>query len=165
MSTQGAPPPLYTFSGYTLVPASRNFLSKAKEWTAADEHHSETTSGDFWVNTGRNNNPAVERYVLLDTAGEPVFFFRMTRAIRIDIQFAPGQERSDLVRNSRALICGFSWLRWICQKSHIGQMIFQTANAPLRRFCERKLGFHMTSGECVFGMESLVSAESPKEIV
>jgi len=141
------------------VPADQIYFPTAFAWTNADEFHRWSTNADFWVNTKENANPCIERYVLLDSDNKPVFFFRLTRAARVDIQFAPGRSRRDLLRNRNSLMCGFSWLKWIAQKSNIGQLIFQTSNPPLRAFCEKYLGFHASEGECVFGMEAIVQAE------
>jgi hypothetical protein len=135
----------YHFREYTLRPATEADRDLATTWTAADPWHANTTPPDFWLDQAIG----LESYILEDAEG-PVFFFRMTRAVRLDIQFPPEDPHDDMRKRVRdGLREGFGWLAAVLALSGVHQVIFKSENPELIRSAEKRLGFVPSPGEFV----------------
>lgn len=136
---------MYRFGKYTLRPATEADRPLAAAWVSADEWHANTTEPDFFLSAEKG----IESYVLEDPHG-PVFFFRMTRTIRLDIQFPPDDERQPTHERTReALMAGVEWLAGSLALAGIHQLIFDSTNPLLIRSAEKRLGFHRSPDELV----------------
>lgn len=113
-------------------------------WIAGDSDHRETTAPAFFY----EREPGVECMALEDERGT-VLYFRLTRQLRVDVQFGPTRTRGDLARNRAALKEGFSWLLIRAQQAGYRQLIFRSTVRPLIRFCERWFGFCGSPAELV----------------
>lgn len=78
-------------------------------------------------------------------SGELLFYFRITRVMRIDIQFDP-RRRED---NQQVLQDGFEWLVGMGMKSGYRQLIFDSVTRPLINFCKRRFRFRPSPNELV----------------
>lgn len=141
--------PVYHFHGYTLRPATSEDILMSTAWTAADPWHANTTNPEFWL----DQSPGIESYILEDAEG-PVFFFRMTRAVRLDIQFPPEPPEGDTRKRVRdGLREGFGWLAAVLALSGVHEVIFKSENPELIRSAEKRLGFRYSKGELVHELE------------
>jgi hypothetical protein len=102
---------------------------------AADEHH-KGTEPEFFTELGSVCN-------VYEDDGKPVFFVRGAKALRLDIQFL---DNKDAKRNMAAMIQGFPGLVEKARANGFAEVIFQTNNDFLRKFCEKRLGFEAVSG-------------------
>lgn len=137
----------YRFGKYILRPATDADLATAETWVCADPWHATTTEPEFFL----SHEKGIESFVLEDPDG-PVFFFRMTRTIRLDIQFPPDDEQPTdrpHERTREALIQGVEWLAGSLALAGIHQLIFDSVNPLLIRSAERRLGFHRSPNELV----------------
>lgn len=82
------------------------------------------------------NAAKTEMYTLEDQDG-PVYFFRISREIRVDIQFIPGTRPR---RVMRGLKDGLDWLEDMV-KSNYRAITFDSVYKPLIQFCKKGLGF------------------------
>ena len=103
---------------------------------AQDEYH-RNAKPEFFV------APGTECTVYSDEAG-PILFARVSKALRIDIQFV---SNSDKKRNFRAMLGGFSALAVKAKESGFTEVIFNTSNDALRKFCVRVFGFEESGNE------------------
>src|SRR4051812_21095854 len=127
---------MYKFSEYTLRPVTLEDREHAAQWIAADPDHAGRVSPDFFVNP----EPEAECFLLQDKWGEPIFYFKMERAVRLHIQFGPTANKDDRLRTMAALEAGLNWLERSSAKAGIRQIIFSSTFAPLVRFCQKHLG-------------------------
>jgi len=137
----------YRFGKYILRPATDADLALAETWVCADPWHANTTPAEFFL----NHEKGIESFVLEDPDG-PVFFFRMTRTIRLDIQFPPDDAQptdQPHERTREALMAGVEWLASSLALAGIHQLIFDSDNPLLIRSAERRLGFHRSPNELV----------------
>lgn len=126
----------YTFFGYTLRPATAEDIELARAWTAADPDHRGVIAPEFWVEQA----PGIDSYVLVDAAG-PVFFFRMQRAVRLFVQFAPIRNKEDEKRAREGIFHGVNFLAAALSKVHIAEMLFDSASKLLRLYVVGRLRF------------------------
>lgn len=138
---------MFTFTTYQLRPATEADRELCERWIEADPDHRGRVNADFFIKP----EPGVETFVLEDAQGE-VFFFRMMRALRIDIQFGPSTSAEERERTRLALMNGFDWLKESCGSAVIRQVIFESQVVPLVRFCEKRFGFQQSSHELVCGI-------------
>ena len=103
---------------------------------AHDEYHKDATV-EFFV------APGTECNVYSDESGI-ILFARCSKALRIDIQFV---SNSDKKRNFRAMLGGFSALAVKARENGFSEVIFQTDNPELKKFCIRTFGFFESNGE------------------
>jgi hypothetical protein len=134
----------YKFGKYSLRPAVEEDRELCAAWIAKDPAHAETTTPDFFI----KQEPGVECYVLTEN-DEAVFFFKMTKAIRVDIQFAPTNSFEERDRNREALTEGMNWLAHALLLAGVRQILFDSCNPPLIRACEKRLGFVQSPHELV----------------
>lgn len=134
----------YTFSQYTLRPAAEEDILCATAFLSEDPFH-EDMAPEFFITQG----PGIESYLLEDIEG-PVFFFRMTRVVRVDIQFAPESLHPNMRERIRGgLTAGFKWLMASLANSPNYQVIFESKNPELIASCIRRFRFRRSPHELV----------------
>lgn len=136
---------MFTFSDYTLRATTEDDRALCAAWIEADADHRGKVEPDFFI----KQQPGIECFVLEDKHGQPVFYFRMSRPIRVDIQFGPATNRAEKKRNADALEHGFGWLKEIAAKSGYRQIIFESQSDELAFFCKARFGFHKSLTELV----------------
>lgn len=82
------------------------------------------------------SEPKTELYVWEDEDGA-VFYYRISRELRIDIQFRPGIK---VERTREGLKSGLEWLMEQI-KPQFRAIVFDSVYSPLRSFSQRRLGF------------------------
>jgi hypothetical protein len=130
----------FKFNGYTLRPATEADMPLAELWTAEDPAHKGVMSGEFWTQQAKG----IDGYVLEDEEGKAAFFFRMEKATRVLIQFPPIDNRTNAEEMMAALQTGMDWLAMALGAMGIHEIFYDTKSEPLRRFCEKRLGFKPT---------------------
>lgn len=150
-----------TFEEYRLRPVNESDRAHLQKWIDADADHKGKVAPEFFMGLTPQGkpDPCIEAFLVEDRNGEPVFYFRQMRALRVDIQFGPAATAADRHRNREALTAGFQWLYSRARFSGFRQMIFQSSVAPLIRFCEKRLGFYKSDTELVRG----VAAPEPQQ--
>ncbi len=103
---------------------------------AQDEYHRDAKP-EFFV------APGTECTVYGDEAG-PILFARVSKALRIDIQYCDNTDRK---RNFHAMLGGFAGLVSKAKESGFTEVIFNTSNDALRKFCVRVFGFEESGNE------------------
>jgi len=101
-------------------------------------------------------DPRASCYALEDDAGT-VFFIRLSRAARVNIQFGQAKTIRERKRTAEALIKGMAFLE--VQLSHAGceQWIFETSDEELARMARERLGFTDSPNELVREIEPLTA--------
>jgi hypothetical protein len=101
-----------------------------------DEYHA-TTKPEFFV------APNTICKVYEDGAG-PICFVRGSAALRLDIQYVDNGDRK---RNMQAMLGGFPDLAMKAKENGFSEIIFQTNNPLLSKFCVTAFGFTESKGE------------------
>jgi hypothetical protein len=121
-----------------------------KAWIEADPDHRGRVIPDFFIPPDPEKNPeAAARWAeqvtscLFEDHAGPVLFARFTCAMRVDIQFNPAER----VRTAIMLPQGFSWLLSQARQAHFSQVIFDSQDARLITFCDKKFGFKSSPNE------------------
>jgi len=130
----------FEFDGYKLRDATDRDEDLAQAWTRADEYHRDL-DGRFWLEKGQGT----ETFVCEGADGEPLFFLRLDKAVRIRIQFRPRPEGMDerehraIVR--QALTRGMAFLDVTLSVRHFREVIFDSVSPLLRAFTIGRLRF------------------------
>lgn len=103
---------------------------------AKDPNHS-GTEPEFFV------EPGTVCKVYEDEKG-PILFARGAKALRLDIQYV---DNNDTRRNMTAMLEGFDRLAAKAAENGFTEVIFNTNNPLLRRFCIKRFGFVDSCGE------------------
>ena len=115
---------------------SRNFASirdyeDFSRGMALDPHHTELSPDQFL------HEPKTETYVWEDAQGA-VYYWRISREIRVDVQFRPDVSRR---RTCEGIRDGVLWLAEEV-KPEFRAIVFDSVHRPLIAFCKRRLQFH-----------------------
>ncbi len=106
---------------------------------AADADHAGTAPEFFF-------EPGSDLYCVEDERG-PVLYLRLSRALRIDVQFRPGSSAGDRMRTARVLAQGMPWLERQARDAGFKELIFTSLTRRLIRFCEGRLGLRLSPHE------------------
>jgi hypothetical protein len=136
-------PPVFTFGEYTLRRIQESDRELVSQWIAADPHHAGRVLPDFFL----RNIDGEDSWAVEDGEGYVVFYFKTQTAVRLHIQFAPGEEKGDRDRNRKALTEGLDWLEEQLGRNRFREMCFDTPNPILSIFARRDLGFSSVKGE------------------
>lgn len=101
-----------------------------------DEHHT-GTKPEFFTQVGCISK------VYEDELG-PILFVRGAKALRLDIQFA---NNDDHKRNMKAMLGGFDGLAKKAFQNGFTEVIFNSNNEMLKKFCIKRFGFEESNGE------------------
>lgn len=146
-----------TFSGqsgtvYHIRPAEESERDVIAAMIEGDEDHRCQVSPETFYKkeVGR------ECKALTDSEGRVLFYFRLTRVLRMDIQF----DCSRAEENQQALQDGFRWLQKQAMGAGFREIIFDSVSRPLINFCKRRFGFRQSPNElvCTFAMPKAASA-------
>lgn len=143
---------------YTLRPVSDRDRDLLAIWIEQDPDHRDRVKPEFFL----DSKDGMECFAVEDAAGVVVFYIKMTRALRLDIQFGPDETREQRERNVDAMREGFNWLRLGAAGSGIHEILFNSTNIPLVNFAERRLAFRKAPDELSHKVTQL-AAYKPKE--
>lgn len=155
------------FGVYKVRKVGEQDRERLRQWIANDPDHRDLVSSDFFLGVTRDNHgnpipePGAECMVLEDSAGER-FYFRISRVLRVDIQFNCAMKKDEVERNREALEEGFAWLLYKARRAGFRQMIFDSTAKFLMRFCERKFGFRKSPNELVCPISAPVADAAGK---
>ena len=110
--------------------------SLLKEALARDEYHKDTNP-EFFV------APGTMCKVYSDESGI-ILFARGSKALRLDLQFVSNEDKR---RNLKAMLGGFSELVNRAKENGFAEVIFNTSNESLKKFCIKAFGFVESAGE------------------
>jgi hypothetical protein len=128
---------------YHLRRAGAQDLDLLAVWIAADPDHRNTVQPEFFATQG----DGLECFAVEDESDTVVFYIKMTRALRLDIQFGPEETLAQREQNADALRSGFEWLHAGASGAGIHQILFNSTNPPLVNFATRRLGFDRSPEE------------------
>lgn len=149
----------YTFEGLKLREATEADREQCEAWIAADPDHRGRVKADFFL----KSSPGIECLVFEDKYGDPIFYFRQERALRIHIQFGPSETAEQIKRNVDGLAKGFAWLKERAAYSGFRQIIFQSTVQALVIFCKRRFGFAESKNELVCALPPAPAQESQEK--
>jgi hypothetical protein len=135
----------FTFNELTLRPATEDDRELCQRWIDADPDHRGKITADFFL----EGEAGVECMVLVDKWGQPRFFFRQQRALRIHMQFPPNTTSEERTKTREALTFGFGWLKHIASRHGYRELIFESTVVPLMNFCKNRFGFSSSPNELV----------------
>jgi hypothetical protein len=144
------------FDGYTLREVSAKFdRARLEEWIAHDQAHRGIFEpghflGLMYDNSGQLvSDPRPTCYAMEDEQGV-IFYIRLSRAARVDIQFATEPKISrERLRVARGLIKGMAFLEVALERAGVEQWIFNSKAPALRVMSEMRLGFRKSPFEMV----------------
>lgn len=149
------------FGGYTMrgVSSERD-ATRIARWMAKDEFHQHLHPAFFLgLLENADPDPRPNCLALQDYRGEVMFYIRIDRAARVNIQFDPNRksmmERS---RVGRALINGMAFLEVSLSRSNVSEWIFDTTAPSLKDFAETRMNFR----ESPFDLVRLIPLSSGK---
>jgi hypothetical protein len=128
---------------YSLRPVMERDRDLLAVWIEQDPDHRDRVDPDFFMRSDQGK----ECFAVEDDHGHVVFYIKMTRALRLDVQFGSDEMIADRERNADAMREGFEWLRTGAAGSGIWEILFDSTNEPLVRFAERRLAFRKVPDE------------------
>jgi hypothetical protein len=158
---------LAQFDGYTLrlvMPEDRPAL---EAWIAADQRHNGLLDPEFFMGLATDENgkiavdPRPTCCALEDKTGV-VFFIRLSRAARVNIQFAPALSAKSRNRAALALMKGMAFLEVQLAKAGAEEWLFETENRELAQMALKRMGFVDSPNEMV-RVIARPGADKPKE--
>lgn len=138
---------MFEFAGYQIRKANEADYERLMAWIAADADHRGRVQPEFFF----KEEPGVECMVV-EKDGEIKFFFRLLRALRVDIQFGPSQTKEEKAENAAVLQDGFEWLMQMAQESGFRQVTFESESRELKAFTKRRFGFKESPHELLCGI-------------
>jgi hypothetical protein len=152
VAAQTVEPAEFEFAGLMVRRSGPDDLEMAEDWTAADPDHANRVDPRFWL----SQSELMQSYLVSDGDG-PLYFFtgRLTpgKTLEIHVQFAPDEmyqtpESRHALRGRvmRALIDSTAWLE-TRMRGVAKEMVFDSANEGLIRFCVKRMGFAAVNGK------------------
>jgi hypothetical protein len=140
------------FDGYTLREPEESDYDQLEQWIAADAAHREILDPEFFMGQALNEHGHLAKDLrstcaVLERKGEVLFYIRLTRAARVNIQFPPGQDRQR--QTALALVKGMAFLEVGLERAGAEEWIFETQAPALRKLAEKGLGFVPSPDELV----------------
>lgn len=148
---------LAEFDGWKLRAVTEADREQLDAWIAADPAHVAKLEPDFFLGLEVNAqgqlaaDPRATCYALEDETGT-VFFIRLSRAARVNIQFPPARDlkiRADAERTALALVQGMAFLEVALGRAGVEEWIFSTESPKLQKLAVRALGFIASPREMV----------------
>lgn len=144
------------FDDYSLreVSFNRDVLQLAS-WISEDEHHAHLRPAFFLGQVEGEDgyvqpDPRPTCYALEDETGQVVFYIRLDKAARVNIQFDPTRQTlRDRARVGRGLLRGMAFLEVGLAKANVTQWIFDTRAQGLAAMAKTRLGFYESPHELV----------------
>ncbi len=145
---------LGAFDGYTLRAVTEADRPALEEWIKADPWHEGILDANFFLGRNRDGqNDSRATCCALEDENGVVFFIRLSRAARVNIQFAPSRGVRRRKRIAEGLFRGMAYLEGILQKVGCEQWIFDTGDARLAETARRHMAFEDSPNEMVRQIE------------
>lgn len=157
---------LASFDGFILRPVTEQDYPALEEWIAKDPFHASMFEPDFFMGREVNSSgelapdPRATCYALEDSEGT-VFFIRMSRAARVQIQFPPEEKSRERRRIAKGLMKGMAFLEVALSRAGAEEWIFESESPRLRHLAEIALGFAESPHEMVRPITRLEALEKP----
>jgi hypothetical protein len=154
---------------HILRPATEKDRELIAQWIEGDPDHRGRVTPDFFLGKQpgkgerKRDIKGQECFAVEDLNGHVVFYIKMTRTLRLDIQFGPAGTIAEKQRNADALDGGFEWLRIAAAGSGIWEINFNSTNRPLTRYAERRLAFRKAPNELSHRVAALHSQTSEEK--
>src|SRR5215472_6783485 len=122
---------LAEFHGYKLREVDQSDYAKIEEWIVADPYHASLFDPDFFLGREVNGegklvtDPRASCYALEDAQGE-VFYIRLSRATRVNIQFPPVANHNQRKRVAMGLMQGMAYLEVALSRAGSEEWIFNS---------------------------------------
>jgi hypothetical protein len=147
---------LIQFGEFTLREVTEEDRPLLEQWIVRDPWHRGKLGVEFFLGftDSGERDPRATCYVIEDDKGE-VFFIRLSRASRVNIQFAPTHDAIQKERNRKTLMEGMAFLEGLLSNAGADEWIFDTANPELRATAIKRLGFRQSQQELVRRIPSL----------
>ena len=133
---------LAEFDGYKLRAPGPQDRARLEEWIAADPVHAGLMTPEFFM--GRNEDGSADErptcLVMEDGQGE-VFYIRISRAARVNIQFGEAADEEARTRTREALLKGMAYLEATLAKAGVEEWVFETESPGLKALARRRMGF------------------------
>jgi hypothetical protein len=158
------------FDGLELRAVGEEDRERLEKWIAADEHHAGIRDADFFMGLRKSfsgeteADPRATCTALEDEKGT-VFFIRLSRATRVNIQFGPGKTVHQRKRVVEALVKGMAFLEVALERAGAEEWIFETEDAGLAEMAGKHLGFRESPNELVRLIEPLEPPERAPQAV
>ena len=110
-----------------------------EEWVARDKEHCSTSTAEVWL-----PQEHADCYLVSDDKAEPLFFFRVSKSMRIDIQFPSEADR----RMPKALDEFTRDMKRSAKQSGFKELIFDSVFPRLIKFVSKR-GFKPSPNEQV----------------
>lgn len=155
------------FDGYILRTVTAEDRPALEAWIAADKRHSGLLDPEFFMGLATDEHgetspdPRPTCCALEDKTGV-VFFIRLSRASRVNIQFAPAQSTKSRKRAAMALLKGMAFLEVQLANAGAEEWIFETQDFELADMAYKRLGFVASPNEMV-RIIGRPGAHEPKE--
>jgi hypothetical protein len=138
---------------YTLRPATERDRDLLAVWIEGDPDHRDKVKPEFFC----VDREGMECFALEDEFGHVVLYIKMTRVMRLDIQFGPDETMHQRERTADAMREGFQWLRAGAQGAAFHEILFRSTNPPLIAFAKRRLAFDSAPDELIHRITSLAT--------
>jgi hypothetical protein len=134
------------FDGYALRMVTEADRAQLEDWIAADPCHAGVMKPEFFMGVEAElaPDPRATCYAL-EHDGHTLFYIRLTRAARVNIQFAPGRPWL----NAIALVKGMAFLEVGLARAGAEEWIFNTESSQLRGLAEKHMQFVRSPHELV----------------
>lgn len=147
---------LAEFDGYKLREVDEADFDRLDGWIAADPYHASLFEPDYFL--GREINwegklaadPRATCYALEDEYGT-VFYIRLSRATRVNIQFPPAENQLRR-RIAMGLLKGMAFLEVALSRAGAEEWIFSSESPQLRHLAITALEFQPSPQELVRSM-------------
>jgi hypothetical protein len=107
-----------------------------QQWIAEDEDHRDTTAPDFWLAEDSLSH-------VYEDANGPVLFVKMSKVLRLDIQF----DNRAKIRNAKTILRGFPALAENARRAGFKEIVFCSKSQGLTGFLQRTFGFRQEKDE------------------
>lgn len=139
------------FDGYNLREIGEGDRAQLEEWIAGDRHHAGLLDPEFFMGLALDSggelapDPRVTVCAIEDSR-RTLMYIRLTRASRVQIQFAPEHSTGRSIHVERrqmanALMKGMAFLEVALERAGAMEWIFDSRAAALRAIAQRRLGF------------------------
>ena len=145
---------LAEFHGYKLREVDERDYARLEEWIAADPYHASLFDPDYFLGREANGegemvaDPRASCYALEDGQGT-VFYIRLSRATRVNIQFPPVANHNQRKRVAMGLMQGMAYLEVALSRAGSEEWIFNSNAPQLRHLAENALSFKPSTNELV----------------
>lgn len=145
---------LAQFDGYTLRKVTDRDRPALEAWIREDHWHNGVYDAEYFMGLAADESgelaadPRATCYAIEDKRGV-LFFIRLSRSTRVNIQFEPEATERTRRRVSLALFKGMAFLEVALARAGCEEWIFDTESRELAAMTKKHLGFVDSPNEMV----------------